>query len=73
MAKYRVPLSPWCKSVKHALIDKGWDNGDLAKEIGRSREYTCSVINGRVYAPATMSLISDVLNIPYDAAGPDPQ
>lgn len=36
---------------------------DLAKAIGRAREYVTSVISGRVYSVQTAKLISDYLNV----------
>ncbi len=63
MAKRLKPLSPWCKAVKHALIDKDMEVGDLAEKIGKSRSHTSGVINGKIYAEPTVKLISDYLNI----------
>ena len=56
-------LSPWCKMVKCELIKKDMMIADLAKRIGKSREYTSAVVNGRIYAEPTMKQISDELNI----------
>jgi nitroimidazol reductase NimA-like FMN-containing flavoprotein (pyridoxamine 5'-phosphate oxidase superfamily) len=58
-------LSPWCKSVKIEMIHRGMSITDLAVTIGRSREYTSAVVNGRVRAAPTEKEISDVLNVPY--------
>ena len=60
-------LSPWCKQVKIAMIELDLTVGELAKKIGKSREYTSAVINGRVYAEPMVKAISDVLNIPETA------
>ena len=38
--KTRRRYSEWSKAVKIALIQRDWDIGDLAKAIGKSREYT---------------------------------
>lgn len=56
-------LSPWCKQVKIELINRDMAVGELAKEIGKSREYTSAVVNGRIYSEPTVKAISDVLNI----------
>lgn len=62
----RKLLSPWCKSVKIELIRREMSITDLAAAIGKSREYTSAIVNGRVRAEPTEQAISDVLNIPYD-------
>ena len=56
-------LSPWCKSVKKALIDSDMSVDDLARKIERTREYTSAVVNGRIYSEPAIKAISDVLNI----------
>nr|DAO80774.1 MAG TPA: Regulatory protein-modification, helix-turn-helix, transcriptional regulato, DNA [Caudoviricetes sp.] len=56
-------LSPWCKEAKKALIDMDMTVAELAQKIGRSREYTTAVINGRIYAEPMVKVISDALNI----------
>ena len=60
-------LSPWCKAVKHALIDQDMEIWELAEKIGKGRQHVSAVINGRVYAEPTVKLISDALNIPDTA------
>ena len=60
-------LSPWCKMAKHALIDRDMSVADLAMKIGKTREYTSGVVNGRIYAEPIVKLISDDLNIPETA------
>lgn len=59
-------LSPWCKAVKKAMIDENMDVKDLASGVNFTREYTSSVINGRVISDTARSVISDFLNIPND-------
>lgn len=59
-------LSPWCKSVKHALIDKDMSITELADELGMSRGHVSAVVNGRAYSQNTVKLISDYFNIPFD-------
>lgn len=56
-------LTPWCKSVRIAMVKRGWSVQNLADAVGMSRVYTSAIINGRVQSEATMKLISDTLNI----------
>lgn len=56
-------LSPWCKEAKKAMIDKDMGVADLAYLIGKTREYTTAVLNGRAYAEPVVKEISDVLGI----------
>lgn len=56
-------LSPWCKEVKIALIKRDMTVGELAEQIGLTREYTSAIVNGRIYAEPAVNAISDVLNI----------
>lgn len=56
-------LSPWCKQAKCELINRDMTVGELAEKIGKSREYTSAVINGRIYSEPAVKEISDVLNI----------
>lgn len=60
-------LSPWCKQAKCELIKRDMTVSELADLIGKSREYTSSVLNGRVYAEPVVKAISDVLNIEENA------
>lgn len=50
-------LSPWCKSVKHALIDKDMSITELADELGMSRGHVSAVVNGRAYSQNTVKLM----------------
>ena len=59
----RHTLSQWAKSVKIEMINRDWDMSDLAKAIGKSREYTSAIVNERVRAAPTAQAISDVLNV----------
>ena len=59
--------SAWSKAVKIAMIERDWDMGDLAKAIGKSREYTSAIVNERVRSPSTAQAVSDVLNVPDSA------
>lgn len=56
-------LSPWCKQVKKTMIDRDMSVNELSKLIGRTREYTSAVINGRAYSEEMVKAISDELNI----------
>ena len=60
-------LSPWCKAVKIAMIEKDWSTGDLARAVNMTREYTSAIINGRVISEPAARVISDVLNIEQTA------
>lgn len=60
-------LSPWCKLVKHELINRDMSITELAEAIGLTRQYTSGIVNGRIYAEPAVKLISDVLNIPDTA------
>lgn len=57
-------LSPWCKRAKCELIHRDMSITQLAEAIGKSREYTSAVVNGRIYSEPAIKAISDVLNIP---------
>ena len=56
-------LSSWCKEVKKAMIDRDMSVDGLAKAIGKTREYTSGVVNGRIYAEPVVKEISDFFNI----------
>ena len=56
-------LSPWCKAVQHRLIDLDMSVNELAEKIGKSRQFTSGVVNGRIFAEPTVKEISDLLNI----------
>lgn len=56
-------LSPWCKQTKCELIKRDMTVGELAQAIGKSREYTSAVVNGRIYSEPAVKAISDVLNV----------
>ncbi len=60
-------LSPWSKQATIAMIEMDMTVSELADKIGRTREYTSAVVNGRVYAESAVKAISDVLNIPETA------
>lgn len=56
-------LSQWCINVQCTLIQRRMSISELAEKIGRSREYTSGIVNGRYYSAPTVKAISDVLNI----------
>lgn len=62
-------LSPWCKEAKKALIDRDMEIGEVATELGMSRPYVSSILNGRVYSPVAVKKISDLLHIPDADSG----
>ena len=51
-------LSPWCKQAKIAMIELDMTVVELAEKIGKSREYTSAVVNGRIYAEPVVKAIS---------------
>lgn len=57
-------MSLWNKHAKCELINRDMTVDELAAAIGRSREYTSAVVNGRIKAEPAIKAISDVLNIP---------
>ena len=57
-------LSPWCKEAKITMIDRDLEVNELAAELGMSRPYVSSILNGRVYSPVAVKKISDYLHIP---------
>lgn len=63
-------LTPWCKEVKKAMIDKDMEVADLAEKTGKTRQYISAVINGRAVAQPIMQEISDILNVKYDTSYP---
>ena len=62
--KKRLP--PWCKLVKHTLIDKDMDVSELATKTGLARPYLSSIINGRIYSQPEVNKVSDCLEISND-------
>lgn len=63
-------LTPWCKAVKIAMIERDITNQELAERIGKDKRYVSAVVNGRVVSEPVIKLISDELNIvdDYDSA-----
>ena len=43
-----IPLKPWAKACKKALIDKDMSMNDLANVTGYSRQHLSAVINCRI-------------------------
>ena len=66
--KIKRKLSPWCKAAKIAMIERDRGISDLAKAVNMSKEYTTSIINGRVLSEPATKAISDVLNIEQTAS-----
>ena len=56
-------LSDWCKQVKCEMINRDMSVDELAHAIGKTREWTSGVVNGRIYSKPTVKAICDVLNI----------
>lgn len=57
-------LSPWCKAVRIAMIEKDIGVQKLADALGMNRCYVSSIVNGRVYSTPAVKRISDYLGIP---------
>lgn len=56
-------LSPWCKEVKKAMIDRDMSIADLATELNLSSAYITRIINGTFIIPETKKRISKYLDI----------
>ena len=56
-------LSPWCKDVKKAMIDRDMSIADLAAELNLSSAYVTRIINGTFIIPETKKRISKYLDI----------
>ena len=56
-------LSPWCKEVKKAMIDRDMSIADLAAELNHSSAYVTRIINGTFIIPETKKRISKYLDI----------
>ena len=56
-------LSPWCKEVKKAMIDRDMSIADLAAELNLSSAYVTRIINGTFLIPETKKRISKYLDI----------
>lgn len=56
-------LSPWCKEVKKAMIDRDMSIADLAAELNLSSAYVTRIINGTFIIPETKKHISKYLDI----------
>jgi len=64
--KRRKKLPRWCKEAKKKLIDLDMSIDDLSAEIGKTRAYVSTVINGRNYSKNIIEEISDYLDIDAD-------
>ena len=56
-------LSPWCKKAKIAMILKDISVNDLAEELGCSRCYLSSTLNGNKTSVEIRKRVSDYLDI----------
>ena len=56
-------LSPWCKEVKKAMIDRDMSIADLVAELNLSSAYVTRIINGTFIIPETKKRISKYLDI----------
>jgi DNA-binding helix-turn-helix protein len=55
----------WSVRVKIAMLERNMTVAELAKKIGRSRPYVSLVVSGKLIAPPTNRMISDVLNVSW--------
>ena len=55
----------WSVRVKIAMLERNMTVAELAKKIGRSRPYVPLVVSGKLIAPPTNRMISDVLNVSW--------
>ncbi len=53
----------WCMNAKIAMVKRGLTVTDVAKNLGLTRVYVSSVLNGRVHTYAAVKRISDYLEI----------
>lgn len=62
------PLSEWCKETKKAMIDQDISMNELVADVGYSRAYVSSVVNGRIIHPDIAASISKCLciTVPYE-------
>lgn len=59
-----MPEGIWGKEIKKAAINMGLTMGELATEIGISREYLSSIVSGRIRCPdSTKKKISDAVHV----------
>lgn len=56
-------LPNWCKEAKKSMIDKDMSTQDLANQIGCTRQFICSIVNGRQISENTANKISEILSI----------
>lgn len=56
-------LSRWCKDAQIAMVNKDIDMNDLAEAMNWTRQYTSSLINGRVYSYEAVLRLSYYLGI----------
>lgn len=60
-------ITSWGIAVKSRLIELDLTVSDLAEKIGRSRENTSAVINGRLNSPQIVSAINEALGVTAEA------
>lgn len=56
-------IQDWGMRAKKALIDRNMSQAQLAKELGLSRPYVTSIINGKHNSDDTKQKICDYLGI----------
>lgn len=55
---------PWRLQVKHAMLDQGLDNKDLAEKIGRSTSAVTAALCGHPGSSVIVEKISEYFGIP---------
>ena len=65
LGRLGIPLKPWAKACKKALIDKDMSINDLAKATGYSRQHVSAVINCRTIYYTCQEVICKTLGVEY--------
>ena len=53
----QVEIPAWAQRVRHSMVDAGISVTDLAQEIGLSRVYVSTVLNGKRISPGVQERI----------------
>lgn len=61
----KIARPQWCKDCRKELIQRDMSIGDLAKEMGFTREYMTLMLNGRTNYPDTAKKICEHLGVTY--------
>lgn len=63
-SEVKEAIAGWGKLVKIALVERDWKTKDLAKELGKSRDYTGGLMNGYHINKAAARAICEILGVP---------